>query len=95
MIPDSMADGKQTCYLYRIEKPMADFVRRKDDRHYKMCVTCLSEVLLARPCARREKLRHTSAERTCYLCRRVLPVAEVTRKSNGSLFSACKDCNRT
>jgi 5-methylcytosine-specific restriction endonuclease McrA len=33
-------------------------------------------------------------QRTCYLCDRVLPVASFTRRSNGTSFSACKDCNR-
>ena len=42
----------------------------------------------------RARLHHTKTERTCYLCRRVLVNAEFTRRSNGTFFSACKDCNR-
>ncbi|AKT41462.1 HNH endonuclease [Chondromyces crocatus] len=33
-------------------------------------------------------------ERICYLCRRKLPNASFTFRSNGTYFSACKDCNR-
>jgi 5-methylcytosine-specific restriction endonuclease McrA len=42
----------------------------------------------------RVRLTHTATDRTCYLCRRFLPVASFTRRSNGTYFSACKDCNR-
>ena len=43
---------------------------------------------------KRRKLTHTPNTRQCYLCERVLPVAEFTKRSNGTYFSACKDCNK-
>jgi 5-methylcytosine-specific restriction endonuclease McrA len=42
----------------------------------------------------RTRLTHTATDRTCYLCRRFLPVASFTSRTNGTYFSACKDCNR-
>lgn len=60
-----------------------------------MCRSCVSEVLVAgQRGSKKERLAHTDTERICYLCRRQLPNAEFTRRSNGSYFSACKDCNR-
>lgn len=43
--------------------------------------------------------RHTDTHRTCYRCEKlnrpaVHPVAEFTRRSNGTYFSACKACNK-
>lgn len=43
--------------------------------------------------------RHTETHRTCYRCEKlgrpaVHPVAEFTRRSNGTYFSACRACNR-
>src|SRR5262245_28374827 len=42
----------------------------------------------------RVRLHHTATERTCYLCRRVLSNDRFTRRSVGTYYSACKDCNR-
>ncbi len=42
----------------------------------------------------RVRLIHTATHRTCYLCRRVQPVDQFTRRTNGTYFSACKECNR-
>jgi hypothetical protein len=84
----------QVCYRCGVRKPATAFTRRVDDRHYRMCQACVSEILVARPGGRRERLAHTATHRTCYLCRRVLPVGEFTRRSNGTYFSACKACNR-
>jgi hypothetical protein len=39
-------------------------------------------------------LPHTATERICYLCRRLLPNECFTRRSNGTFFSACKECNK-
>jgi hypothetical protein len=58
-----------------------------------MCRSCVSQILLARGSGKR-RLPHTATARTCYLCRRELPNASFTRRSNGTFFSACKDCNR-
>lgn len=83
----------RTCYRCGFVKPLDAFTQRVDDRRYGMCRTCVAEILAAegRP---RERLRHTATERTCYLCRRVLPVERFTRRANGTYISACKDCNR-
>ena len=58
-----------------------------------MCSLCLAEILSAPREGKKARLSHTATERTCYLCRRVLPVARFTHRSNGTYFSACKDCN--
>lgn len=58
-----------------------------------MCRVCLSEILTRRGTGK-VRLTHTATHRTCYLCRRVLSVAQFTRRSNGTYFSGCKDCNR-
>ena len=86
-------DATRTCYRCGIERPADAFIQRIDDRRYRMCRSCVSEIL-ARRGGRRPRLTHTATERTCYLCDRVLPVASFTRRSNGTYFSACKDCNR-
>jgi hypothetical protein len=52
----------------------------------------LSDILTLRANGKR-RLSHTQTHRTCYLCRRVLVASEFTRRSNGSYFSACKECN--
>ncbi len=81
------------CYRCLRTKPLDAFIQRLDDRHYRMCRSCVSEILLARP-VRKERLAHSTSARTCYLCRRTLPTGEFTRRSNGTFFSACKACNR-
>lgn len=83
------------CYRCNVERPMDDFVHRIDDRYYRMCKDCVSVVLKrSGSLQKRERLSHTTTHRTCYLCRRVLPVESFTRRSNGTYFSACKECNR-
>ncbi|MGH9818327.1 MAG: hypothetical protein ACRD6I_19860, partial [Candidatus Acidiferrales bacterium] len=69
------------------------FIQRVDERHYRMCRACVSEILIVRGKGK-QRLPHTTTHRVCYLCRRTLPVQEFTRRSNGLYFSACKDCNR-
>ena len=84
------------CYRCQCSKPPDQFIRRRDGRWYDMCRLCVQEIL-SRPRqigARRQKLRHTPAHRTCYLCNRFLPSAQFTRRATGTYFSACKDCNR-
>jgi 5-methylcytosine-specific restriction endonuclease McrA len=83
----------QTCYRCGKSKPLGAFTTRVDDRHYRMCRACVSEILLARS-AHKVRLPHWPDRRTCYLCRRVLPNAKFTRRSTSTYFSACKDCNR-
>lgn len=87
------SEAERECYRCHRRKPDGAFIQRIDDRHYRMCRACVSEIMLARP-ERKERLAHTATERTCYLCRRILPVSEFTRRSNGTFFSACKGCNR-
>jgi hypothetical protein len=83
----------QECYRCHQVKPLDAFVQRVDDRHYRMCRACVSEILASRG-GRKERLPHTTDDRVCYLCRRRLPNTEFTRRSNGTYFSACKACNR-
>src|SRR5262245_27540803 len=91
---DAAAD-RMTCYRCRQAKAASAFTQRVDDRQYRMCRACVSEILRTRGTGeKRARLTHTATHRTCYLCRRVLAVAEFTRRSNGTYFSACKACNR-
>ena len=83
----------QTCYRCGVAKGPEDFTQRIDDRRYRMCRSCASEIL-ARRGTKRPKLHHTDTHRTCYLCDRLLPVESFTRRAKGNYFSACKDCNR-
>jgi 5-methylcytosine-specific restriction endonuclease McrA len=84
----------QTCYRCNQERPLTDFILKKNNHRYDMCSPCLSEILkgsVARP--KKERLSHTATERTCYLCRQRKPNRDFTRRSNGTYFSACKACN--
>ena len=85
---------ERRCYRCGVSKPLGAFMQRIDDRHYSMCRVCVSEILTRRGSTRKQRLPHTSTDRVCYLCRRTLPNAAFTRRSNGSYFSACKECNR-
>jgi 5-methylcytosine-specific restriction endonuclease McrA len=85
--------SEQTCYRCGSTKPLSAFTQRVDDRHYNMCRACVSEILQRRT-TRKARLPHTDTHRVCYLCDRSLPVERFTRRSNGTYFSACKDCNR-
>jgi len=76
-----------------LEKGDEGFIRRIDDRHYRMCRACVGEIL-ARRSRKKERLPHTETHRICYLCRRTMPNDAFTRRSTGTYFSACKDCNR-
>jgi 5-methylcytosine-specific restriction endonuclease McrA len=88
-----IADPGRHCYRCERERPADAFTTRIDDRHYRMCRSCVSEILKERG-ARKTRLPHSSTDRVCYLCRRTLPNASFTRRSSGTYFSACKDCNR-
>lgn len=90
----SIAKTNQVCYRCGMEKPLIEFIRRIDNRYYNMCKSCVSEIMLISRSRKRQKLKHTETQRTCYLCNRFLPNAEFTRRSNGTYFSACKSCNR-
>lgn len=84
----------QSCYRCGMEKPISAFIRRVDNQYYNMCRACVSEIMLESRQQKRQRLTHTDTHRTCYLCRRFLSVEEFTRRSIGTYFSACKDCNR-
>ena len=62
-----------------------------DDKHYGFCRGCAYAV---RRQPEGKKLTHGDAERTCYLCRRTMDTANFTKRSSGSYFSACKECNK-
>lgn len=81
------------CYRCRTVRPLSAFIRKKNGESYAMCSECLSEILSAPTRRARARLSHTATERTCYLCLRLLPVGSFTRRSSGTYFSACKDCN--
>lgn len=85
---------ERKCYRCRVVKPIEAFTQRVDDRHYTMCRACVSEILTKRDGPKKRRLKHSATDRMCYLCRRTLPNASFTRRSNGAFFSACKDCNR-
>ena len=84
----------QTCYRCGVVKHLECFTQRVDDRYYRMCRVCVSEVLTQRSDTSKQRLAHTATHRICYLCRRTLPNDGFTRRSTGTYFSACKDCNR-
>jgi len=85
--------SNRRCYRCKEVRPAEAFIERVDDRHYRMCRPCLSEILQKRS-GKKTRLQHTDTHRICYLCRRRLENEEFTRRSNGIYFSACKDCNR-
>ena len=86
-------DSKKRCYRCNEDKQLCNFIQRVDSRHYNMCRTCVSEILLAST-GKKKRLKHTATHRTCYLCRRILPAQEFTKRSNGTYFSACRECNK-
>jgi 5-methylcytosine-specific restriction endonuclease McrA len=85
----------RTCYRCHREQPRAGFITKKNGTLYGMCSQCLSEILAGAASGRRKtRLPHTTVDRICYLCQRRLPNREFTRRSNGTYFSACKECNK-
>ena len=88
------AEKTRICYRCKVEKPLSAFILRVDYQYYNMCRECVSEILLQTRTRKREALTHTATHRTCYLCRRLLLLDQFTHRSNGTYFSACKDCNK-
>lgn len=84
----------QTCYLCNQEKNLEEFIKRKDGIYYRMCRTCNEEVQKKKLENPGKRLKHTDTHRTCYKCMRFQPSENFTRRSNGSYFSACKECNK-
>jgi hypothetical protein len=88
-----MRQGDKRCYRCGVARPDSAFIKKRNGKSYDMCSVCLAEILSAPRQDKKKRLAHTHTARTCYLCRRVLPVAQFTRRSTGTYFSACKDCN--
>jgi hypothetical protein len=93
---NTMTESRETqiCYRCDLEKFLKAFIQRIDNRYYNMYRACVSEIMLQLQSNKKERLRHTETHRTCYLCRRFLSKEQFTRRSNGTYFSACKECNR-
>jgi 5-methylcytosine-specific restriction endonuclease McrA len=87
------AVATKRCYRCRMERPLEGFIGKRNGTTYSMCSTCLGNILSSPRPTKKARLVHTATERTCYLCRRVLRVKQFTHRSNGTYFSACKDCN--
>jgi len=88
-------DKNQTCYLCRKNKPINEFIKRKDNTYYRMCKKCNEHVQRKKLENKgRKRLKHTNTHRTCYKCMRFLKVDLFTRRSTGTYFSACKECNK-
>jgi 5-methylcytosine-specific restriction endonuclease McrA len=85
--------GSRYCYRCKEIRPLSEFIERVDDRFYRMCRLCVSEIQ-AHAAKNKRRLAHTETHRECYVCRRVQANAAFTRRSNGTFFSACKECNR-
>lgn len=83
----------KTCYRCRESRPLEAFILKKNGTHYDMCSPCLSGILSNATRVKR-RLNHTNTARTCYLCLRELPNGSFTRRTDGTFFSACKDCNK-
>ena len=88
-----MDPESRTCYRCNVERSLDQFILKKNGEYYDMCSPCLSEILAAARSRPKARLTHTDSDRTCYLCRRFLPKSRFTRRTNGTYFSACKDCN--
>lgn len=86
--------GTRRCYRCNDDRPMDSFILKRNGMYYDMCSPCLSEILEAGKKGPKRRLSHTDTTRTCYLCLRTLSNASFTRRSNGTFFSACKDCNK-
>jgi 5-methylcytosine-specific restriction endonuclease McrA len=83
------------CYRCRKDRPESDFIQKSNGKSYDMCSPCLNEILTEGGSrGPKQRLVHTETDRTCYMCRRVQPNNCFTQRSNGTFYSACKDCNR-
>jgi len=87
-------DQYQECYLCKDSQDLNNFIRRKDGKYYRMCMKCNEEVQKEKLKRKKKKNLHTDTHRTCYKCQRFLTNDNFTRRSVGSYFSACKECNK-
>ena len=85
-------EQQKECYRCKKNCPINSFTKRIDDRFYDMCKKCVSEILSIKAKGKK-KLYHSSSKRTCYLCLRFMGNECFTQRSNGTFFSACKECN--
>jgi len=53
----------QTCYRCDVAKGPENFTQRIDDRRYRMCRSCVSEILVRRG-SKSQRLHHTDTHRT-------------------------------
>jgi hypothetical protein len=91
-IDRSKTMARKTCYRCEKDKPEAQFVCSIEEPGYNKCRTCVSEIEALK--ATGSRFANTETHRGCYMCMRVLPVERFTRRSTGTYFSACKDCNK-
>ena len=84
----------KNCYLCKQSKRLDEFILRIDNTYYNMCKQCVSEIMEKSKSAKKQKLKHTETHRTCYLCVRLLPNKDFTRRKVGTYYSACKECNK-
>ena len=84
----------QECYLCKTTQNLNNFIRRKDGKYYRMCIECNEEVQKEKLKKKKKKNLHTDTHRTCYKCQRFLSNDNFTRRSVGTYFSACKECNK-
>ncbi len=89
-----MSVETQICYLCKLEKTLDEFILRKDGIRYKMCAACNQVVQRKKERNGKKRLEHTDTHRTCYKCMRFLENSDFTRRTNGTYFSACKECNK-
>jgi 5-methylcytosine-specific restriction endonuclease McrA len=89
-----MPESEKRCYRCGRDRPLADFIAKRNGEVYDMCSPCLTNILTEGGSrGKKERLAHTPTHRVCYLCRQTKPSEAFTRRSDGSYFSACKACN--
>ena len=87
-------EKEQNCYLCKKSKHLNNFIKRKDNTYYKMCKECNEHVQRKKLETKGKRLKHTDSHRTCYKCMRFLGVNRFTKRTTGTYFSACKECNK-
>jgi len=87
-------EATKPCYRCRNDRPLTDFIAKRNGETYDMCSLCLHDILTeGGQRGKKERLPHTPTHRVCYLCRQTKPNDAFTRRTNGTYFSACKACN--
>lgn len=89
-----MPELTKRCYRCGTDQPLTDFIAKRNGQTYDMCSPCLHDILTSGgQRGKKERLQHTATHRICYLCRQTKPIERFTRRTNGTYFSACKECN--